>query len=262
MPTPSDRSIEAFAYSYNKDAQPSLPPISSVSMSIWGNLLPAKSIGFVPRFIDSPSPRLPGGKQRLLEEAGCELKYHYYIECAQDSPLNRFGCEDLYDTGGIDFGLTPNYPLIAECFYPPQNPEETSDKYLFRIGCAFRGDIGYIFKIDDEYVMVNTPSQLQELFAPIEDDYEALSYAQIATGLSAIYEFAYDRYLIYLQKIIEGSHVSEENGSYLINLYHIAYCGCEPFITSEVPISVDRQGQVTWDGAVPVYMTTGFSCAD
>jgi hypothetical protein len=231
-------------------------------MPIWGSALPVKSISFVPRFIDSPSPRLPAGRQQLLEEAGCELQRGSSIECAQDSPLNRFGCEWIYDTGGIDFGLTPSYPLIAECLYTPENLNEPRDHHLFRLGCAFKVDTGYIFKIDDDYVMVDSEDELQELFTPIEDAYEALSYAQALTGLRAIYEFAYDRYLIYFQKAIEGTRITEQNGSYLINLYHIAYCGCEPFITSEVPIVIDHNGQVTWDGAVPVFMTTGFSCAD
>jgi hypothetical protein len=262
MPTPSDRSIEAFGYSYNKDAQPFLPPISSVSMPIWGNLLPVNSIGFKPRFVDSPSPRLPGGRQQLLEEADCRFNFQSDLECTPDSPLNRFGCEWLYDTGDIDFGLDPNYPLVAECFYTPKNSDDPRDQYLFRRGCAFKLDTGYIFKIDDEYVMVNTEHELQEMFAPIENAAEALNYSQLITGLSAIYEFAYDHYLIYFQKTIEGTHVTEEDGSYLINLYHIDYCGCEPFITSEVPISVERDGQVTWNGATPVFMTTGFSCAD
>ncbi len=82
------------------------------------------------------------------------------------------------------------------------------------------------------------------------------------TGLRAYFTWSFDPTLIYLQESIEATHVTEEEGSYLVNLYHTRGCGCEPWMTSEVIIQVDRDGTVTWKSAFPVYFTTGFSCAD
>jgi hypothetical protein len=261
--TPFPRDLEHYFLKYDPDATPNIPPTGSISMwNIWGNSIPATPVEATPQFVAYPPPAdLASNAQNLFLQAGC-IKDQYNIYCPPESQLSRFDCWWIFaDTSWIAFPTNQDLSLVAECSteidYWEKAPED-----LYIAGCAFQFKVGYIFKIKEEYVLVNTIEQMKEQFIPIESSSAALCYAQMMTGLHAYFDPSFDPTLLYLQESIEGTHVTEPDGSYIMNLYHTRECGCEPNMTSEVMIQVDRDGTITWNHAIPVYFTTGFSCAD
>jgi hypothetical protein len=110
--------------------------------------------------------------------------------------------------------------------------------------------------------LLSTADSLKALFAPIESREEAVAYAQLMTGLIAQFTVDDDPNLLYFQDPIEGTQITEIDGEYRMNLFHFVSCFCEPWVNSEVEILVGQSGDVTWLGAIPISMTTGFSCAD
>ncbi len=100
------------------------------------------------------------------------------------------------------------------------------------------------------------------MFVPLDSSAQALAYAQMLTGLQAVFAPAFDPTVLYLQATIQGTHVTEVEGGYRMNLYHTKICGCEPWMTSEVTLQVDRDGTLIWKSALPVYFSTGYNCVD
>jgi hypothetical protein len=261
--TPFPRDLEHYFLKYDPNATPAMPPIWSISMwNIWGNSIPATPVEATPQFVAYPPPAdLATDAQDLFVQAGC-IEDQYNIYCPPESPLSQFDCWWIFaDPSWIAYPTNQDPSLVAECNTEVEYREKAPED-LFIAGCAFRFKVGYIFKIKEEYVLVNTIEQMKELFIPIESSSAALSYAQMMTGLQAYFNLSFDPTLLYLQESIEGTHVTEVDGSYSMNLYHTRGCGCEPNMTSEVTIQVDRDGTITWNNAMPVYFTTGFSCAD
>jgi hypothetical protein len=243
---------------YNPDARPSLPP-HSISCSIWdADGIPASPISSKPHFVDHPAQQA-GFDTSILEDAGCKARFPRNakpsVECDADSSLAGFGCDHLLvyqtDTGA---GLDPAHALVATCHH------HADSESLYQVGSL---RVGHIFKIDGGYTLVNAPSKMKELFAPIESSAEALSYAQLLTGLRAEYKFRPglgER--VFLQEVIQDSHVTEIDHGYYVHLYHTPTLGCGPYITSEVGVIVGRDGTITWMEATPVYVDLHGLCFD
>lgn len=262
--TPFPRDLAYYFLTYDPNARPDLPPSSySISMwNIWHDSIPVTPVDVTPQFSSYPAPSdLATHAQELFLQTGCK-EGEYLVECEQTSPLYAFGCQWW---AGDMFALT--FPMMADISFVARCPtsveyDEKEPQDLYISGCAFRMKAGYIIKIKDDYVLVNTFEQMKALFVPIESPTQALSYAEMMTGLDPRFELAYDPDLLYLQSSIEGTHVTESDGSYQMNLYHSQVCGCEPWMTSQVIVQVDRDGTITYLSAIPVYFTTGYSCAD
>jgi hypothetical protein len=247
---------------YDANATLEIPPTGSNEMLFWGPALPVRPLESTPEFISYPTPQPPASSDELLAGAGCQVDEYGIAACPADSPLSRFGCDFIYRLDGIDSGIDPQNPLVAECGIMTEEWEADRAGGVVLSGCAFKTAMHYIFKVGDETVLVSSKDELRDLFAPIDSPAEALSYALLATGLEAIYSVSYEPAFMYFQESIEGTHVTETDGGFRINLFNFAACGCEPWINTQILIQVDRNGQVTWLDAVPVFMTTGWSCAD
>lgn len=262
VPTPFTNSLEAFGMVYDPDARLEIPPWGSISMLFWGQAVPVQPIQATPEFISYPDPQLEEDAEGLIEEAGCQRDEHGDVECPEESALSGFGCAWMEDPRGVGFGLEPKNPLVAVCQILTEEHEAAKAGGVHLIGCAFKRTIHYIFLEENDYVLVSSADELIEMFAPIDSPEEALSYAQMVTGLEARYGFEYDPTLMYFDESIEGTRVSETESGFEMNLFNLQGCGCEPWINSKIDIRVDRAGEITWMDAVPISMTTGWSCAD
>ena len=249
---------------YDPQATPRIPPTGSVSMMIWGEAIPATPVAATPQFVLHPPPYLSENDPNLLAQAGCEISPHTLdATCAPDSPLNQYGCFFLTYPEWIHFKKpAPEVSLVATCYQYIEDPEDAPQGAIHIVGCAFKKIPQYIFQVQGEYVSVDTIQELQELYLPLESAAQALSYAQLRTGLHAYFDLSYDPTLLYLQDTIESTQVTEIAAGYRMNLYHKTGCSCEPWITSQVILEVGQNGEVAWKEAKPVYMTTGFGCAD
>jgi hypothetical protein len=259
---PRPREMEAYGFVYDPQATPRIPPGSSRSFPIWGTELPARPIDGEPLLISSQPPASLSDPRPLLREAECQVDAYGSVTCPPGSPLAALGCESI----GLPSDATPELGAertpLGICYAVPPDEEQPAPDYLYRAGCAFRRNAAPIFKTADGYALLRTLGELRDFFAPIESPQEALTYAQLATGLQARFSFEPDPSLLYFQDILQGTQVDPVEDGYRINLFHFQTCFCEPWVNSQVALLVETSGEVTWLGALPLSMTTGFSCAD
>jgi len=255
--------MEDYGIVFDAEAIPRIPPEFSVSMPIWGQAVPAQPIDGYPVIQSSSPPIQLADPTTLLEQAGCEVIDAYNeVTCPPQSALSAFGCESIYPPTGIYPDLGPDRALVATCYATPPGKAPPTENDLFQRGCAFRVNAAHIFKVGDEYVQVGSPQALQAFFSPIESPEQALSYAQLRTGLVAQFDFEIDRSMIYFTDTLAGTQVTLSEDGYRVNLFHYQYCFCEPYVNSQVELRVDETGEVNWLKAVPFSMTTGFGCTD
>ncbi|TLM98169.1 hypothetical protein FDZ73_23890 [bacterium] len=255
------RNMEYYGFIYDKKAAPELPPRESVHMPIWGQRLPLKAFSYTPRFIDTPSLSTQPDISQALTRAKC-TQDSSSIQCSPESPLADFNCEYLLAPASDYPGLDRSMQVLAICLYSPLDENEDRSSYLYRTGCAFRRNAGLILDEDGQYRMIKSPDQVKEILLPIDSPEKALSYLQMNTGLSATFNFEADKMLLYFMDPIQGTHIEEIGGIYTINLFQYVSCLCEPWVDSQVVLTVDRTGEITWKSALPISMTIGFSCAD
>ncbi len=257
------RTMDAYGFEYDPSSKPRVPPSFSLCLSLWpGRGLPLTTIEGDPTFVTRPAPEPQFSAEENLQEVDCTQGDGWDLQCQGDSPLNNFTCETLSKTRGVYAGIGRVQGLIARCGYSPPSLEEADDDYLYRVGAAFKQDIGYIFVVDGVVQLIKTPAQLKGLFAPIESPAEAINYAQLATGLTASYRLNPQPEYLYFYDPIDATRTEETAAGYRVFLFHFQSCGCEPWVNSEVELLVDSDGTITWVGARPWSMTIGFSCAD
>jgi hypothetical protein len=254
------REMESYGRIYDPVAVASLPPPYSVNMVIWGEHLPLQVIDHIPEFIDSPPLLVSHDLTAALARAGC-TRDGRTINCIPGGPWQEFGCESYIMPDAGSTGLAPGITLLAQCLTPEIEEQERSS-YLYRRGCAFRKEVSYILEEDNSYHLASTPAELQAIWQPIESEAEELAYSVLLTGLSVTHHFAAQPELLYFKDPLEGTRVSLGDDHYLINLFQYQTCLCEPWVNSEVFVSVNQRGELTWLSALPISMTIGFSCAD
>jgi hypothetical protein len=259
---PRSRKMEDHGVVYNPNAEPIMPPVGSVSMAMWWYEVPLQTIDGEPQMVGTTPPAALTDPLRLLEELGCSVKNYGKAFCPEDSLLLTFGCEEIYRPNGLYPELGEDTELVATCFMTPPNEELPTENDLFQLGCAFRVNASHIFRVEDEYVRISSPKELKDFFGVIENPAEALNYAELRTGLVAQFEHEYVPDLLYFADTITGTQVTATEDGYLMNLFHYAYCSCEPYINSEVEILVSKDGEVSWLSALPISMTIGFGCTD
>jgi hypothetical protein len=231
-------------------------------MHIWGEDIPYMLIEGNPQFADTLPPESQIDTRSIIEAAGCKVAKYGFLECPAGSPLAQFGCEYTFISFGVLSDLGINGQYVATCASSFVDEDQPRDGYLYRVGCAFRKNSAHIFKVDDNFQLISNPGELRKFFGRIESAEEALTFAQAMTGLTAQLSFEYDETLLYFQENITGTRVTEVDEGYLINLFHFNICSCEPWISSQVMLQVSHDGEVTWLETIPLWMTTGFSCAD
>lgn len=260
--TPFPRSLDKYLLTYNPQATAKIPIQRPIGFGIWGNEIPVQPIEGEPQFIHHPPPAgLAPLTSDLLVQAGCDLQWEYFADCSAVSSLQQFGCTTIYPME-ISFQQQEGLILMGKCGRSTQEDWLTPEDGIILSGCAFREKIGYLFQSEGEIILVNNLEDLRQLFAPIESDAEAVSYAQLATGLAAQFEITLDPYLVYLQDRIEDTRADPVSDGYRINLYHRPYCHCEPYVYSEIILQVNRDGTIDWISVIPFALTTGYSCAD
>jgi len=256
------RDMESYGLHYEPQAQPTLPPHSSVNMPIWLYGMPLQVLEGEPEFSARPTPDLVFSSYANLTLFHCREGDSLDIYCRIGSELLDTGCEYLYRLNGVYADLGPVKGLIARCSYPPPAEEEPREAYFYRTGCAFRNDVAYLFYLDRELRIVRTQDELKALFVPINSPLEALSYAQLVTGLVAEYRLQPEPEYLYFYDPVDATRVELRGDGYHVFLFHYQTCFCEPWINSEVEVLVTEVGDITWLGARPWSMTIGFSCAD
>lgn len=261
--TPFPRSLDHYQLVYDPQATAAIPIQQSVGFSIWHGSIPAQPIENAPQFTNYsvPADLTPFGSD-LLIQAGCEVSQWYGVQCSPESPLMKFDCTEITYSEKVYFQPQKDLALVGECWRETDDHEATPGDGIFLLGCAFLRKVGYFFQVGSQIKLVTDHDDLRSLFAPIESQSEAISYAQLVTGLDAVYGLSFEPSLLYLQDHLEDTRADLAGDGYRINLYHRPYCSCEPYVYSEIILHVYRDGSIIWETANPFAITTGFSCAD
>jgi hypothetical protein len=207
-----------------------------------------------PEVINHPKPDLTTDIQPFID-AGCGGENLYVMECAADSPLRTLGCDFLSATT-LSGGLDPPYPA-AICLRRESSGEPPDPSSFKMTGCLMPLYQAVIVAVDGEFRLVSDPDDFQAYFEPIESEDEALSYAQLVTGLNAVYgrEVAQESSYIYRVDRIEDTHVVKTDEGYVVNLFSGAepLCGCGTHTFYQRDVLVQPDGQVGIIQSTPLY---------
>jgi hypothetical protein len=164
--------------------------------------------------------------------------------CPPESELGTQGCEEIRPAGDILGGLRPIYPMQVCLFGRPGAPAPPDDEYIFREGCLLPKYIRYVILKDGRPRLIESKEELRQMFAPIENNLEALSYALAYSGLGVRYGLQPEPGLRYYVDELQDTHVRQIERGFLVHLYDYKACGCGPHPTSAVDLLVTPDGQV------------------
>ncbi len=231
----------------------SLLALSLLSCSLASRLLSTVQDGS-PEIVPHDKPDLPVNVQPFTE-AGCSGENLYVMECDAGSLLKALGC-DYLSVNAVSGGLRPGY-AVATCTRRDTSGEPPAPAMFNKTGCLMPLYQSVVVSVDGEFRLVNDTAGFQELFAPIEFEEEALAYAQLVTGLNAIYgwEVADDLLYHYHVDRLEDTHVVETDEGYIVSLFSDPepLCGCATHTIYQRDVLVHSSGQVEIVNSEPLY---------
>lgn len=171
--------------------------------------------------------------------------------CDPQSELGSLGCDQIRTPGDLLGGLQPFYPMrLCLTGKPGATPPA---QFVYKEGCLLAKFVRYVIYKDGQYRLIQSVADLQETYAPIQTEKEALSYALAATGLGVRYGLQAERGLRYYVDDLQDTFVRQTEQGYLARLYDYKLCGCGPHPTYAVDILITTDGQLEEISRVKVY---------
>jgi len=162
-------------------------------------------------------------------------------ECLPESFLNNtLPIDTLSEPPALFGGLSPYYPMAVAGTMVFGPREEFAA--VFSEGCMATQYVRYVVNVDGELKLINSSSALADLYAPIESEGEALSYALAVTGLSALYDLDQDSKIKHLVKPLEETYARFDGERFTVHLFDTYICGCGPHIIYSVEVIVEQDG--------------------
>jgi hypothetical protein len=206
--------------------------------------------------ISYPKPEL-SVDDKILRDLECPLQSwgEQYCSSYDDQGQSESqGCYSISSTDSLLGGLQPSYPM-AIC--------STGDgKNVYQAGCRITFGVSYIIEREGKYKKIDSLSKLKAVFAPIDTEVEALSYAIAATGYSAFYEKTTSPDFEYFVEVLENTHVEIHDKEYIVRLYDYSICGCLQHETIAVDVAVNRTGNIREVYREVVYRDAFEICGD
>lgn len=196
----------------------------------------------LPRVENHPQPEFPS-EAATLDASSCQEQYGRWI-CAPESALGRLGCEQIRPVGDALGGLQPAYPMRACLALRTGDQPLAEGDFIYRDGCLMAEYVRYVILQDGQLRVLKSLADLQQVYAPIESEEEALSYALAASGLGVRYGITAQRNLRYFVDQLEDTHVETLPQGYRVHLFDYKLCGCGPHPTYAVQVLVTSDGQV------------------
>ncbi len=233
--------------------------LSLVALLLAGCALP--TIGG-PKFISHPRPEMTVDLEPF-RNAGCAPDDYQRWHCPADSPIAGLGCDHLAEPPDLLGGLDPAYPLM-ECHLTPFRREGVDDPtvlvitideegFFFMDGCMLPDFIRYVVYQDGEFRLFRSEADMRLSFGPVTSPEEALSWAIASTGFSPYFDVQPIEGYRYLVDEMEGTHVTETEDGYRVNLFYYQFCGCGPHTTSQIDVQVSQDGHTSVGETTPVF---------
>lgn len=206
---------------------------------------------------------LPGSiSKKVIQHAAPDIKMdHSYFEnlgcfnnpdCLPENLRNLdYPIDYISKPADMLAGLDPSLPLAVANTNGFSAEDELPSVYVK--SCMIQQYIRYLVLVNDEIRLIDSQEKLAALYAPIESENEALSYAIAATGLSAVYDLPEKTNMKWYTDKVEETYVTESGGGYLVHLFDTFLCGCGPHVVRSVDLIVSTDGSITFSDAVDAY---------
>jgi hypothetical protein len=222
-----------------------LPRRTILVLMIGGALLtPACQLLYLnmPRVKNHPQPEI-SPIAVVFDDSSCPEENGRQT-CIPEGALGALGCEEVRLPGQVLDGLQPAYPLRL-CLAAHQPGERLAEgEFIYREGCLMSEYIRYVVIKDGGFVLLKSLADLQQAYAPIESEDEALSYALAASGLGVRYGLTTQPDLRYFVDQLEDTHIETMPQGYQVRLFDYKLCGCGPHPTYAVDVLVTSDGQL------------------
>ncbi len=172
---------------------------------------------------------------------------HRIEESAYPKLRGDFGLVEIKRVSDAAGALTPSLPMATGVMLRP------GKNCLYLLGCS--GFSGHVLLVKDDagFRMARNQEDLKRMFAPIENEKEALSYAAVSTGLAPRYEFKIEKkFRTFVWKIRTTSSIRKGDG-FEVNLFDYKGCGCGPHPYTMVVLHVGRDGSIRNEETVKLY---------
>ncbi len=154
--------------------------------------------------------------------------------------VKQFKLKTAINSAGANLGgLTPKYPLASVFELCEDCLSNDWDNEGMICGCT-----KLIIKQKNQYVIVNSIEELKKIYAPINNEEEAISFAILASRLFAVFDekFFKDSYEYVNGKPKVTKAYTFEN-AYIVNLFRYKTFGCNhPY--SSVSVEVSKEGNI------------------
>ncbi len=197
----------------------------------------------LPEIIHHDPPEMPAVDLSPFFADGCQSGSVGALNCPEDSRPGQLDCTYLESPDALLGGLQPAYPLV-ECQLGYDRYDPNSTPFIFDKGCLDHRWVQYAIYRDGQYQILQTFSDFQAAFAPVESRDEALSYALAVTGLQARFDLETPPEYRYEVNRIEETRVEETDSGYRVYLFSYSVCGCGPHYFRQVAVDVTRDGQI------------------
>lgn len=185
--------------------------------------------------IDHPQPELQVDNT-YFQNLGCYASIDCLPEAIRNGP---FSIESIYPVSDLYGGLNPVYPIAIAGSVRFAGEEEVPAVFTERCMGTFYNR--YLVNMD-ELRLVESVDQFKVLYAPIENEEEALSYAIAVTGFSALYDLNGKPTYKFYQKPLEESYSRFDGDKFTVRLFNTFLCGCGPHIVQSVDVIVKKDG--------------------
>ena len=189
--------------------------------------------------VEYPKPDLKANYQYFVDQ-----KILYGLETIPDVLQNMdLSYSNVGRTDGLFGGLDPDLPIIF--FNTVTFDHEVTLPAVYTKSCMGKFFYSYLVHLDGKMQLLSSAQDMAKVFAPIESENEALSYALAVTGYHALYELQGHPEYEVITKPLEESHVEYTSNGFLVHLFDTDMCGCGPHITPAVDVLVRPDGTVT-----------------
>jgi hypothetical protein len=188
------------------------------------------------RVIDHPQPEIVVDNS-FFQNLGCFESTDCLPEAIKNNP---YAIESIYPVTDLYGGLNPAYPVAIANSVRFAGEEEVPA--VFKDKCMGTFYNRYLVMID-EMRLIESVEQLKELYAPIENEDEALSFAIAVTGYSALYDLNGKLTYKFYQNPLEESYSRLDGNQFTVHLFNDFLCGCSPHIVQSIDVTVSQEGE-------------------
>jgi hypothetical protein len=101
-----------------------------------------------------------------------------------------------------------------------------------------------MIKNGNKYVIISDKNDLKNIFAPIDNVEEAISFVCALTHSEPLYKFDFSKKNKYFKKQLFKTYVTQIGTDYVVHLFHFDYFGCPPHEMFEITYLVHKNGDI------------------